>query len=118
MIKGLAIIFSCLLTGEIIVTLLDLPFPGSIIGMIMLTILLELKVIKLDDVKGVSNTLIGNMSLLFIPPGVALMLYFNLLKNEFIAIATSTVISTFLVMALTGFIQQKLGGDDDSSSEQ
>lgn len=38
----------------------------------------------------------------FIPPGVALMLYFDIIKAQIIPIALATLISTILVLVVTG----------------
>ena len=50
--------------------------PSSIIGMLLLTLFLKLVWIKLHWVQGMSDFLVANLGFFFIPPGVALMLYF------------------------------------------
>ena len=44
--------------------------------------------------------------LLFVPPGVALMLYFDVIAAEFWPIFTATVVSTVLVLVVTGHVHQ------------
>jgi holin-like protein len=71
--------------------------------MLLLALFLQLGWIKLAWVKGLSNLLIGNMGFFFIPPGVAVMLYFDLIKSEWLAITLSTIASIIVVMWITGW---------------
>ena len=106
MIRQCFIIFGCLAVGELIVWLTGITIPSSIIGMVLLTILLQVKAIKLEWVKGMSDFLISNMGFFFVPPGVALMLYFDLIKAELLPIVVATVVSTVLVLVVTGWTHQ------------
>ena len=103
MIRQCTIIFGCLAMGELIVWLTGISIPSSIIGMLLLTALLQMKVVKLEWVKGMSDFLISNLGFFFVPPGVALMLYFDIIKAELLPIVLATVISTMLVMITTGW---------------
>ena len=108
MIRQCFIIFGCLAVGELMVWLTGIAIPSSIIGMLLLAALLQTKVIKEEWVKGMSDFLISNMGFFFVPPGVALMLYLDIIKAEFIPIAVATVVSTVLVLIVTGWTHQKL----------
>lgn len=108
MIRQCFIIFGCLAIGELIVWLTGISIPSSIIGMLLLTVLLQMKAIKLEWVKGMSDFLISNLGFFFVPPGVALMLYFDIIKTELLPIVVATVISTMLVMITTGWTDQYL----------
>lgn len=108
MIRQCFIIFGCLAVGELIVWLTGIAIPSSIIGMLLLAVLLQTKVVKEEWVKGVSDFLISNMGFFFVPPGVALMLYLDIIKAEFIPIVVATVVSTVLVLIVTGWTHQKL----------
>lgn len=108
MIRQCTIIFGCLAVGELIVWLTGISIPSSIIGMLLLTALLQMKVVKLEWVKGMSDFLISNLGFFFVPPGVALMLYFDIIKAELLPIVVATVISTMLVMITTGWTDQYL----------
>ena len=48
MIRQLAILFGCLALGELVIYLTHIPLPSSILGMLLLTLLLKLKVIRLE----------------------------------------------------------------------
>jgi len=114
MIRQCFIIFGCLAVGELIVWLTGITIPSSIIGMLLLTALLQTKVIKLEWVKGMSDFLISNLGFFFVPPGVALMLYFDIIKAELLPIVIATVVSTIIVLIVTGWTHQimKRHGDN------
>ena len=71
MAKQFGIIFACLLAGELIAMIPGVSIPGSIIGMLVLTVLLERKVVKPDSIAPLCRFLIKNMAFFFVPPGVA-----------------------------------------------
>ena len=50
--------------------------------------------------------LIANMGLFFVPPGVALMLYLDIIEAQLLPIVAATVISTLLVFVSTGWVYQ------------
>ena len=106
MIKQCSIIFGCLFAGELIVYLTGIKIPSSIIGMLLLTGLLSFKIVKIHQVKAMSGVLINNLAFFFVPPGVAIMLYVGILKQEFWAIVLSSVLSTLLVLIVTGWVYQ------------
>jgi holin-like protein len=106
MILQCAILFGCLALGELIVYLTGIKLPSSIIGMLLLTAFLKLRVVKLEWIKGLSDFLVANLGFFFVPPGVALMLYFDVIKAQFWPIVVATVVSTALVLAVTGWVHQ------------
>ena len=108
MIRQCAILFGCLALGELIVWLTDVKLPSSIIGMLLLTLFLKLGWIKLHWVQGMSDFLVANLGFFFVPPGVALMLYFDVIAAEFWPIIIATVASTALVLVSTGWVHQLL----------
>ena len=106
MIRQCAILFGCLALGELVVWLTGVKLPSSIIGMLLLTLFLKLGWIRLHWVQGMSDFLVANLGFFFVPPGVALMLYFDIIRAEFWPIVTATVISTLLVLVVTGWVHQ------------
>ena len=103
MFRQLAIIIGCLAVGEFITWLTGISVPSSIIGMLLLTFFLKVKVIKLEWVETISNFLVKNMGFFFVPPGVALMLYFDIIGKEIVSIVLATTLSTMLVLVVTGW---------------
>ena len=106
MILQCLIIFACLAVGEVVVMLTGVKFPSSIIGMLLLCTLLKTGVVKYEKIKGMANFLISNMGFFFIPPGIALMLYFDIITAQFWPIFISALVSTIIVIAVTGWVYQ------------
>jgi holin-like protein len=108
MIRSMLILFVCLFIGECVKHFAGLPIPGSVVGMILLTIALALRIIRLKHVKPAADVLTRNLGFFFVPPGVGLMLYVGLLKDEFVAIAGATIMSLVIVLVVVGRLQQAL----------
>ncbi len=106
MVRQCFILFGCLALGELTTMLTGIKLPSSIIGMLLLTLLLKAKVIKLEWVRGLTDFLIANLGFFFVPPGVALMMHFELIKAEIIPIIGATIVSTALVLLVTGHTHQ------------
>jgi len=107
MIAGLAILFSFLAVGEGVSRLAGIPIPGSVLGMILLAAALKLGVVKPGSVQAAADALLDNLSLLFVPAGVGLMLYFDLLAESWLAVLAAWLPSTFLVLTAVGVLQQR-----------
>jgi holin-like protein len=108
MIRGFAVLLSFQLLGEIAVRGFDWPVPGNVVGMALLLAALTLGVIRLEWVTEAAELLMTHMALLFVPAGVGVMLYFDLLAREWLPILTATLLSTFVVLAVTGLLAQGL----------
>lgn len=108
MARQFFIIFGCLALGELIVWLTGIKFPSSIIGMLLLTFFLRMQWVKLGWVKGLSQFLIANLGFFFVPPGVAIMLYLDLIQAQLLPIAVATIVSTLLVLVVTGHVHQSV----------
>lgn len=74
--------------------------------MLLMAAALQMGIIRLESVKGISDVLISNMSLFFVPNGVGLMLYFDIIKAEFWPIVIATLVSTVVVFVATGWCYQ------------
>lgn len=106
MVLQCAVIFGCLALGELIVYLTGIKLPSSIIGMILLTCLLKFNIIKLEKIQKISDFLVSNIGFFFVPPGIALMLYLDIIQAEFWPILVSAFVSTIIVLAVTGWVYQ------------
>lgn len=106
MILQLALLFAFLAAGELIVHLTHIPVPACVIGMLLLTLSLQLGIVRLRHVEGASCLLIRNLGFFFIPPGVSLMLHFGIIRAQWLPIVTASIISTIVVLAVTGLVHQ------------
>jgi holin-like protein len=97
-----------LAAGELLVAVTGVKLPASIIGMLLLTLLLKLGWVKEAWVKGISDFLVKNLPLFFVPPGVAVMLYLDVIEANFWSMMVAALGSTVIVLALTGWTHQLL----------
>ncbi len=105
-IRQFGIILFISFIGEILHELLPLPIPASIYGIVLLFLCLELKVISVSSVKEVSGFLIEAMPIMFIPAAAGLMDSWPVIKDAWVSYAVITVLSTFVVMAVSGRVVQ------------
>ena len=76
--------------------------PGSIIGMIILFVLLESKILDESKIKDVADFFLGNMSLFFIPAGVSLIESLGLIKENAVLLLSCILIINVAVMIVSG----------------
>ncbi len=107
-VKEFLLIILISFCGELLNLLIPLPIPGSVYGLVIMFTLLCLKVIKLDNIKTTSKFLIEIMPLMFIPAGVGLMTSFSSLKPILLEVVIITIITTIIVMAVTGIVAELL----------
>lgn len=83
---------------------LPLPVPASIYGILLLFTLLETKLLPLSKVEETGKFLVAIMPVMFIPAAVGLLDSWEIIKPAWISYVAVTVISTVVVMAVTGKI--------------
>ena len=110
MIKGMAILLLLQFVGTVISTSMSLPIPGNVIGMGLLLTALLLGWVKIDWLEEAADLLLSNLALFFVPAGVGVMVYADLIGREWLPISVGLVLSTFFVMAVTGWVEQRLAG--------
>jgi holin-like protein len=104
-----AVLLTCQLAGEIVTRFLHLPIPGPVLGMVILFCALLLRGAVPQDLGLVTGELLQNLSLLFVPAGVGVMLHARLLAANWLAISTTFVVSAVATIAVTGLLMQALG---------
>jgi holin-like protein len=108
MVRGLTLLLLFQLCGEFVSRLLDLPIPGNVMGMGLLLLGLTTKIVDIKWLEEAAELLLSNMALFFVPAGVGVMVYSDLIAAEWLPICVATILSTFVVMAVTGKLAQKL----------
>lgn len=83
---------------------LNIPIPGSIIGMAFVFLLLELGVLRLEWVELGASWLLAELLLFFIPSAVGVMKYSALLESDGIRLLAVVITGTFVVMASSGLL--------------
>ena len=94
----------CQLVGEVIARLLQLPLPGPVLGMVILFCGLIVRGHVPDDLGVVAGGLLQNLSLLFVPAGVGVMLYARLLAENWLTLSVALALSAVITIAVTGLV--------------
>jgi holin-like protein len=105
---AMAVLLIFQLLGELIVRLLELPVPGPVVGLVLLFLVLLWRGAVPPALKETSLGLLQHLSLLFIPAGVGVMEYFDLIRAEWLALVTTLIGSTLLTIVLTAALMQLL----------
>lgn len=105
-VMQLLIIICFSFAGEILHSIIPLPFPASIYGIILLFISLKLKIVKVRHIREVSTTLIMAMPVMFVPAAVGLISTWENVQNHWWQYIIITVLSTLVVMAVSGWLTQ------------
>lgn len=111
----LLIIFGFSFIGNVISTVFRLPVPGSILGMILLFLALQFKILEFRHVDEAGSFLINNMTILFLPAGVGIMAKWNLISHfwaQILLIVVGALIINMLILGkLVEWIKVKFEGD-------
>ncbi|WP_148864048.1 CidA/LrgA family protein [Marinobacter fonticola] len=100
-LNGITILLVYQLVGEVTVRLFGLTIPGPVLGMILLFVTLIIRGHVGQSLDASTSALLGHLSLLFVPAGVGMMVYFSRIMNEWLPIAMALVLSTVLTMVVT-----------------
>lgn len=92
--------------GELLHYILPLPIPASIYGIVLLFVALELKWVKVKDIRETSSFLIAVMPVMFIPAAVGLIDSWKSIGNSWLEYIIVTILTTFVVMGVSGWITQ------------
>jgi len=106
MILQCGVLFAFLALGELTVWLTGVTVPASIIGMLLLAMSLQFGIVKLDQVEKMADFLVHNLGFFFVPAGVGLMSCLGLLASEWLPIVGAMVVSTAVIMIVTGHVHQ------------
>lgn len=108
MIKGSFFILFFYFLGELISNLFHGFIPGSVIGMILLFLSLFFKLLKPEAVKDTATVITKNMAVFFVPAGVGLMVYYEIISQSAVAILSSIVVSSILVIITVSLTQERM----------
>ncbi len=107
------LVFSVL--GETLSTLLHLPVPGSIIGLVLLFLALQFKVIRLRHINQVGQFLLANMTILFLPAAVGIMDRFDVVAPNLLGIilivAGAFVLNILTIGWVVQWVKRRFEGD-------
>ncbi|WIJ26998.1 CidA/LrgA family protein [Devosia sp. RR2S18] len=105
-VAGLSLLILCQLAGEVLVLaarlmLPSLLFPGPILGLLLLLVVLKVLGERAQAVVGVGNALLGILTLLFVPSAVGIMQQGELIRDWGLPLLLAVVVSTVMTLLVT-----------------
>ncbi len=113
----LAVLLLICFVGEGIALLLPIPFPSSVISMVLLFLLLCTGALKLRQIEDAAEFLTKNMAFFFIPAGVEILENYKPVADKILPLLAVLVLTTVITFAVTAGtvhlclrLQRRLGG--------
>ena len=106
LVRQFLIIASISFLGEGLRALIPFPIPASVYGLILMFTALCLGIVKPRQVNDAARFLIEIMPVMFIPAAVGLLESWETLRPVILPVGVITVVSTVVVMAVTGHATQ------------
>jgi len=82
--------------------------PGSVVGLIALSVLLEIRVLPMAWVRAAAELLVRHLALLYVPAGVALLAYWGAVRHDIVAITVAALASLVAVLLVVSHTVQRL----------
>ncbi len=124
-IKQLSVILTISFIAELMEYLIPLPVAASIYGLVLMLIGLITGIIPLEKVEGAADFLVEILPILFIPPTVGIMASADALKEMLIPLCVISVVSTIVIMGVTGRVAQGIlrknnrkSGDEQTAEKE
>jgi putative effector of murein hydrolase LrgA (UPF0299 family) len=99
-LRGLAWLLALQSLGELLARGLSLPFPGPVLGMLLLLPALRWPAVR-EPVAACAHFLLSHLSLLFVPVGVGVMTHLGLVSQYGGRMLIVIVLSTWIGLAVT-----------------
>ena len=107
LVVGLAVLWLFLLAGRGVADLLDLPLPGSVLGMLLLWGALEAGIVRLSWIDTGARALLAVLGLLFVPAGVGVIEYGDA-GTLWIGVGATGVGGVLVTLAVCGLLVERL----------
>ena len=106
-LRGLALLLLFQAAGEGLVRAFTLPFPGPVIGLVLLLPALRWAPLR-EPVGACAELLLAHLSLLFVPVGVGIITHLALAAQFGWQLLLVIVLSTWAGLAVTALVLQML----------
>ena len=101
MLKGIALLLGFQAAGELASYQLNLPISGAVCGMAFLLSWLVIRGKAPEDLTRVTDGLLANMPILFVPVGAGAIVYLDVFQQHWVAIALGVLAGTAVTMLAT-----------------
>ncbi|RZJ26667.1 MAG: CidA/LrgA family protein [Haliea sp.] len=112
-LRGLAWLLLLQSIGELLSRALSLPFPGPVVGMILLLLALNWALVR-EPVAACADFLLAHLSLLFVPVGVGVMTHLSLITEYGGRLLLVIGLSTLIGLLVTALVLNALGRRGDA----
>ena len=116
-LRGLAWLLALQSVGELMTRGWSLPFPGPVIGMMLLLLALRWSVVR-EPVAACADFLLTHLSLLFVPVGVGVMTHLSLVSQYGVRMLAVVVLSTLAGLVVTVLSLHFLQGRTDPLGQE
>ena len=106
-LQGIAWLLALQTAGELIGRAFGLPFPGPVIGLLLLLVALRHRHVQ-TRVGAAADFLLAHLSLLFVPVGVGVMTHLGLLAAYGGRVAAVIILSTWVGLWVTAWTLKRL----------
>jgi putative effector of murein hydrolase LrgA (UPF0299 family) len=106
-LRGFAWLLVLQSAGELLAHGLHLPFPGPVVGMVLLLLALNFAIVR-EPVAACAEFLLSHLSLLFVPVGVGVMTHLGLVSQYGVRMLLTIVLSTWFGLAVTALVLRAL----------
>jgi holin-like protein len=106
-LAGLGLLAALNAFGDWLVRVSGAAVPGSVVGMLLLTALIETRILPVTLVRPGADFLVRHLALLYVPAGVALLVYWGAVRNALFAITVAALASLVAVLLVVGLIVQR-----------
>ena len=106
-LTGLACLLVCQSAGEALSRLLGLPFPGPVLGLMLLLLLLRWQAMQ-APVGAAADALLPHLSLLFVPVGTGVITHLELLRQYGWQLVVVVVVSAWIGLLATALTLRTL----------
>lgn len=106
--RGMAILLGFHLLGLLLQKGLHIPLPANVLGLVLFTAALFLKIVRLEWVEQSAQFLLKHMMLFFAPVVVGTMAFMPYIRGNWLAVVLSLVISAVISLVVTGAVASLL----------
>uniref|UniRef100_UPI0035B2572D CidA/LrgA family protein n=1 Tax=Hylemonella sp. TaxID=2066020 RepID=UPI0035B2572D len=106
-LRGFAWLLVLQSAGELLARALRLPFPGPVVGLVLLLAALNIEAVR-TPVAACADFLLSHLSLLFVPVGVGVMTHLGLLGEYGGRLLLVIALSTWIGLGVSALVLRAL----------
>ena len=105
-LNGITVLLLFQLLGEGLALGLSIPIPGPVLGMVLLLATMIVRAPVADALEPAAGSLLSHLSLLFVPAGVGVLIYLDLIAEQWLPIVAALLLSTVVTLLASALVMQ------------